>query len=277
MAYELELESESEEYALEVEDEPNEYTLEVEGEGEYTLELEREPEEYTLEVENEVVVAKGGDTPTPTVDTAAALIEGTITEAKYETVKTVRDFAFYGCTSLTSVDLPQAIKFNDSAFSSCKSLTSVDLPQATTFGSYAFSSCTSLTSVDLPQAATFGSYAFSSCTSLTSVDLPQAATFENNAFSGCKQITRITLPKVKKINGQNLCYNCSTLTAFVVENTEQVCSLTSTSNCFANTPIKSGTGYIYVPDALVDSYKTATNWATFADQIKPLSELPAEA
>ena len=35
-------------------------------------------------------------------------------------------------------------------------------------------------------------------------------------------------------------------------------------------------GYIYVPDALVDSYKTATNWSVFADQIKPLSELPTE-
>jgi hypothetical protein len=255
MAYELELESESEEYALEVEDEPNEYTLEVEGEGEYTLELECEPEEYTLEVENEVVVAKGGDTPTPTVDTAVALIEGTITEAKYETVKTVRNYAFSSCTSLTSVDLPQAA----------------------TFGNYAFSGCTSLTSVDLPQATTFGSSAFQGCTSLTSVDLPQATTFGSSAFQGCKQITRITLPKVQKINGQNFCYNCSALTAFVIENTEQVCSLTSTSNCFANTPIRSGTGYIYVPDALVDSYKTATNWVTFADQIKPLSELPAEA
>ena len=36
-------------------------------------------------------------------------------------------------------------------------------------------------------------------------------------------------------------------------------------------------GYIYVPDALVDSYKKATNWVTYADQIKPLSELPTEA
>ena len=31
-------------------------------------------------------------------------------------------------------------------------------------------------------------------------------------------------------------------------------------------------GFVYVPDDLVDSYKTATNWSTIADKIKPLSE-----
>lgn len=33
---------------------------------------------------------------------------------------------------------------------------------------------------------------------------------------------------------------------------------------------------VYVPDNLVDEYKSATNWSTVADQIKPLSELPQE-
>ncbi len=33
-------------------------------------------------------------------------------------------------------------------------------------------------------------------------------------------------------------------------------------------------GYIYVPDELVDAYKTATNWSVFANAIKGLSELP---
>ena len=47
--------------------------------------------------------------------------------------------------------------------------------------------------------------------------------------------------------------------------------LTSTS-VFDNTPIADGTGSIYVPDALVEQYKVATNWAIYADQIKPLSE-----
>lgn len=31
--------------------------------------------------------------------------------------------------------------------------------------------------------------------------------------------------------------------------------------------------YFYVPDELVDSYKAATNWSTYADQIRPISDL----
>ena len=44
------------------------------------------------------------------------------------------------------------------------------------------------------------------------------------------------------------------------------------SNVFKNTPIASGTGYIYVPRALVDSYKVATNWATYAAQFRALED-----
>ena len=43
-----------------------------------------------------------------------------------------------------------------------------------------------------------------------------------------------------------------------------------------NDTIIRGTGYIYVQDNLVEQYKSATNWSTYADQIKPLSELPQE-
>ncbi len=42
---------------------------------------------------------------------------------------------------------------------------------------------------------------------------------------------------------------------------------------FWNTPIENGTGFIYVPDDLVNKYKSHTNWCLFSDQIKPISEL----
>ena len=54
-------------------------------------------------------------------------------------------------------------------------------------------------------------------------------------------------------------------------NTETVCVLVDKS-AFQETLIESGNGYIYVPDKLIEQYKTATNWSVFANQIKPLSE-----
>lgn len=48
------------------------------------------------------------------------------------------------------------------------------------------------------------------------------------------------------------------------------------NTAFSNTPIASGTGYIYVPDDLVDDYKAATNWNQYANQIKSISEMYIE-
>ena len=46
------------------------------------------------------------------------------------------------------------------------------------------------------------------------------------------------------------------------------------TSAFKDTPIESGTGYVYVPSALVDSYKSATNWSTYADQIRAIENYP---
>lgn len=45
------------------------------------------------------------------------------------------------------------------------------------------------------------------------------------------------------------------------------------SNDLTGTTITKGTGYVYVPDDMVETYKSATNWSAYADQIKGMSEL----
>ena len=46
------------------------------------------------------------------------------------------------------------------------------------------------------------------------------------------------------------------------------------TNVLSGTPIAAGYGWVYVPDALVDTYKTATNWSAYADRIVGISEYP---
>lgn len=65
----------------------------------------------------------------------------------------------------------------------------------------------------------------------------------------------------------------SGLTNLVIK-TSQLCTLQS-AMCLEGTPIANGIGYIYVPDTLVNSYKADTNWAIYANQIKPLSQYVA--
>lgn len=114
------------------------------------------------------------------------------------TVTRIGSSAFFGCTSLTSVDIPDAVThIASSAFYGCTGLTSVDLPAGVTqIGSSAFYDCTGLTSVDLPAGVTqIGTYAFKNCTGLTSVEFSAALThIEEGAFYGCSGLTSIDLP-----------------------------------------------------------------------------------
>jgi hypothetical protein len=59
----------------------------------------------------------------------------------------------------------------------------------------------------------------------------------------------------------------------VILRVNKVCTLANVS-AFNNTPIKNGSGYVYVPSALVDSYKAASNWSTYAAQIRAIEDYP---
>ena len=77
--------------------------------------------------------------------------------------------AFFGCSSLTSIKIPNSVtSIGSSAFSGCSSLTSINIPKSvTSIGNYAFSGCSSLTSINIPSSVTsIGDNAFSNCDAL---------------------------------------------------------------------------------------------------------------
>ncbi len=106
-----------------------------------------------------------------------------------EDVKTIPTHAFYKCTGLTSVTIPNSvISIDSSAFSGCSGLTSVTIPNSvTSIGRFAFYECSSLISVSLPNSLTsIGNYAFSGCRSLTSLSLPNSLTsIGSYTFNNC--------------------------------------------------------------------------------------------
>lgn len=225
----------------------------------------------------------------------AGFIEGTsaddVAKAGQQATK-IRSYAFSSCSSLTTADFPKATSISNYAFQSCSALTTANFPKATSIGSYAFYYCYKLTTVDFPAATSMGSYAFSYCTNLTAADFPATTSISTYAFSNCASLTTADFPKATSIGTYvfNYCTRlieadfpvvtsisayafraCSSLTALILRNTAKVCTLSNT-NAFTSSAIASGTGYIYVPSALVDSYKAATNWSTYANQFRALED-----
>lgn len=208
--------------------------------------------------------------PLATTIVNGAFSGSALTSVDFPKVTTIEEYAFQYCSKLTSVDFPKATIIRDYAFQYCYALTSANFPKVTGIRANAFQYCSELTTVDIPLTTSIGSYAFGSCSNLSTVSFPQARSIDSCAFQNCSMLTSVDLPLTTSIDSY-VFEKCSKLTALVLRNTTKVCSLASSST-FYNTPIKSGTGYIYVPDDLVDSYKAATNWAVYAAQIKPLSE-----
>lgn len=188
-----------------------------------------------------------------------------LTKARFADAIVVDGYAFYGCTSLNEINLPKVTNFNGSyILSKCTALTSVNLPLATSAGSYSFRDSASLVTANLPCAESIGFSSFDGCSKLETVNIPLLKDVESGLFKSCVQLKMVDLPLVKSI-ASNAFYTCMRMTALILRS-ETVCTLGST-NAFTNC-----TAYIYVPSSLIDSYKSATNWSTYAAQFRALED-----
>ena len=210
-------------------------------------------------------------------------------------LKTIGQYMFKGCTSLTSPSFPALTATGQYGFQNCTGLQSVTFPSAvTSLANYLFQGCTSLKTVTAPGLTRLEQYCFSGCTSLEMNSFPSVTYVGNYAFQNVP-IGVVSLPACTSIgtylaNGtgptgfdftKNLtipanAFNASGNMVHLVLRSEELCPL-SNVNAFTGTPISIGFGYIYVPADLVDTYKAATNWSTYADQILPLTAYPKAA
>ena len=172
-------------------------------------------------------------------------------------VTSIGDYAFSGCSSLTSVTIPDSVtSIGKWAFSECKSLTSVTIPgSVTSIGVGAFASCTSLTGIWVAEGSSYyasdasgvlfnkdmttlvqcpgafaaytipdsvtriGERAFYYCTSLTSVTIPNSVrSIGKWAFSHCTSLTSVTIPNSVTSIGDGAFASCTSLTSVTIPN-----------------------------------------------------------
>lgn len=140
----------------------------------------------------------------------------------------VANDAFYGCTTLQSITLPNSVTvIGEAAFDGCSSLTSITIPNSvTSIGYGAFSQCYGLTYVSIGNSVTsIGESAFSHCSSLTSIAFPNSVTsIGYSAFRSCTSLIEITIGhSVTSIENRAFyqCYNlrriiCNARTAPII-------------------------------------------------------------
>ena len=157
-----------------------------------------------------------------------------------EGVTSIGNWAFNGCSSLTSVVIPEGVtSIGARAFYGCKGLADANgfvivqnalhgyygkggdvvIPEGvTSIGWGAFAGCSSLTSVVIPEGVTsIGEGAFAGCSSLTSVVIPEGVTsIDNWAFKSCKSLTSVVIPEGVTSIGASAFNGCSSLASVVI-------------------------------------------------------------
>ena len=189
-------------------------------------------------------------------------------------VTSISNYAFFSCTSLTSVNIPNSVtSIGNYTFYGCTGLTSVNIPNSvSSIGISAFEHCTGLTNISIPSSvSSIGDSAFSGCTGLTSINIPKSVTsIGRRSFEGCTSLTSINIPSsVTSIKNHAFekCYKL--LSAFFDGNAPSVSSLKLSSgdyNSYGSFP--SDITLYYIPgksgwtSPTWQGYKTAT-WSGF--------------
>jgi len=138
-------------------------------------------------------------------------------------VTDIQSYAFFGCSGLSSVTIPNSVtSIGNEAFYGCSNLTSVTIPESvTSIGTEAFRECSRLTSINIPKKVTrIGDRTFYGCSSLTNITIPDGVTSIGwAAFSNCSSLTSIRIPKsVTSIDRTDNPFSvCGALTSIVVD------------------------------------------------------------
>ena len=195
-------------------------------------------------------------------------------------VKKIGDDAFYGCTGLTSITIPNGVKkIGDYAFYDCSGLTSITIPNGVKkIGDYAFFGCSGLTSITIPNGVKkIGDYAFYNCSGLTSITIPSSVTkIGDDAFSGCKGLTSITIPSsVTKIWSYTF-KDCTGLTSITIPSSVTWIGDFAFSGCSGLTSITIPNGVTWIGGCAFKDCRGLTS-ITIPDSVTEIGEIELES
>lgn len=207
-------------------------------------------------------------------------------------IKDIYGASFYNCSSLRELNIENCVKLDGAdIFQNTPNLPQsftfpnlttmiwdryifrnsnfkeITMPKMTYVSYRNFRDDKNIETINMPECTALEAEAFCYDTALKNVNLPKVTRIQRDAFNGCTALETITLPNITALNEGNIFVNCTNLTSLILPKMA-LCTLGNT-NSLSGTKIANGEGYIYVHPTLIENYKKATNWLTYADQIKP--------
>ena len=152
-------------------------------------------------------------------------------------VKEIGSSAFFGCSSLTSIEIPAGVtSIGDSAFYRCSNLESVTFAEGsglTTIGGDAFEYCSSLKSIEIPAGVTgIGDWAFNGCSNLNTLyydgsiedwfNIEFGGSYSNplhygaELYIGGELVTEVVVPASITTIGDCQFYGCTSLISITI-------------------------------------------------------------
>lgn len=192
-------------------------------------------------------------------------------------VTSIGDMAFYGCSRLTDITIPDSItSIGDSAFYDCLRLTDITIPDSvTSIEKSVFYNCSGLVEINIPDSViSIGDYAFSGCSNLADITIPDNVT-SICCFSGCTSLTSITIPDSVTSIGSAAFVDCSNLKDVTILNPN--CEIHGSSSTICN--YYSENGYCYF-NGTIHGYENSTAQAyaeKYGYKFEPLGDAPATA
>ncbi len=178
--------------------------------------------------------------------------------------------------SMTEYADNESTKAGPYSFAEQAQLTTVSMPEVTDIWQSCFLNCWKLTSIYFPKLVQLRYHAFRNCYSLTEFVSGESfnSRIDDSTFEGCTALTKADFKHINNLGFGGYSLACANLVTLIIRNTDAVPPTGSTIFGAKTTKMNKGEGYIYVPASMVDAYKAATNWSSFADQIRAIEDYP---
>lgn len=211
-------------------------------------------------------ISTGGSTD------GTALITRTITEVVDETITTVGAYAFSNCSALTTLDLPNCTRLNEGSVSHTTKLENINLPKVQYVFNYVFQGAgTSNTILELPEVTNISDYVFNAAW-FNTVKLPKVTLINTRCFYNFYGQVVDVGESCASI-GAYAFRDAYPLKTLILRKSDAIVTIQNTA-VFTGSGVANGTGYVYVPSALVDTYKADSYWSSFANQIRAIEDYP---